>query len=368
MQIIDRYITKSIVKIFLSTILIFAFLYILIDVASNLDEIIKRKVPLEILAHYYLSFFPIIFVQTAPIACLIAVLLSYSHLNYNNEIIVLRSCGMSFWRIVKPALFLGVVISMVIFWINERFVPRAALTANEIRDANIILETDREKKKKAKIPNLTFYGVKNRLFFVDLFDPNNFTLQGVTIIGHDNDQNMKEKIVALRGRWTGIAWKFYNCQIIYFDPSSLSVPDQIKAYDEKIMDIKETPQDFIRQRIDVASMNIRQLHDYIRRFSHSGAIKAIASLRVDLHQKIAFPFGNIVIMLTGLPLAMMAGRRKAVTFTSLGIAIAIGFLFYVLNAVGLAFGKGAYLPPIVSAWVAPFFFFVIALYLIRTRF
>jgi len=75
-----------------------------------------------------------------------------------------------------------------------------------------------------------------------------------------------------------------------------------------------------------------------------------------------------VIVLMGLPLAIMTGRRKAMTFTSIGIAMAIGFLYYVLNAVGLALGKGGALPPIVAAWLSPMIFLVAAGILIRRKF
>ena len=124
----------------------------------------------------------------------------------------------------------------------------------------------------------------------------------------------------------------------------------------------------MRQRLNVSSMNIKQLYHYIKRFSNSGAEKALNNLRVDLYQKIAFPFGNFIILLVGLPLALLTHRRKALTFTSLGIAIAIGFLFYVTNAVGLAFGKGGLLSPFLSAWLAPAVFLCAALYLIKTKF
>ena len=367
MRILDRYITRSILTVFFSTIFIFCFLYILIDVASNLSEIINRKVAFKILFDYYISFMPIIVVQTSTIACLISVLLTFSHLSQNNEIIALRSAGLNFWHIAKPAIYFGLLVSVFIFWVNERFVPQANLTSNQIRDENIILEVDRD-QKKAKIQNLTFYGLKNRLYFIDSFDPNTFDIERITIIGQDDKQNMKEKIVALKGKWIGIAWKFFQCQVTTINPENPNEPEEIKYYDEKLMDIKETPQDFMKQRLDVNAMNIRQLHDYITRFSHSGAAKALNNLRVDLHQKIAFPFGNMVIVLVGLPLAMITGRRKALTFTSLGIALMIGFFFYVLNAVGLAFGKGGLFSPILSAWLAPLIFFVVSLYLIKTKF
>jgi lipopolysaccharide export system permease protein len=366
MRIVDRYLLNLIVKIFLSTILIFCFLYVLIDMAANLDDFIRQKVPLRVLLEYYRSFLPIILAQTCPFACLIACLLAFSHANSNNEVIILRSGGLGFWQIAKPALCFGLLISVLIFWINERFVPQATITSENIQEESMTLKSDAGKKKEP-ITNLTFYGLKNRLFFIDQYDPEDNTLKGITIIGHDDKQQIKEKLVALSGKWTGIAWKFYKCQITTFGIPGDETTETLTYVDEKLMDVKETPQDFLRQRLNVNSMNIRELYRYIQRFSKSGAQKALNNMRVDFHQKIAYPFGNFIILLVGLPLALMTRRRKALTFTSLGIAIGIGFIFHVTNAVGLALGKGGLFAPILSAWLAPLAFLALACYLIKSR-
>ncbi len=368
MRIIDRSISTSIVRIFAGTILIFSLLYVLIDLAANLTEIIDRKVPLDVLIQYYSSFFPIILVQTSTIACLIATLFTFSGMNGHNEVIALRCAGLNFWQITRPAIVFALVVAAVIFWINEHYVPHATIASDEIRNENIILKSDSENKKKGQIKYLTFYGLQNRLYFIDQFDPNTFELEGITIIGQDENQNLAEKIAALKGKWTGIAWKFFQCQVTTFDPQDFSKAKEIKYYKEKLMDIKETPQDFLKQRLNVTSMNLQQLSAYIGRFSKSGATKALNNLRVDLHQKIAFPFATIVIVLVGLPLAMLTGRRKALTFTSLGIAVLIGFLYHVFNAVGLAFGKGGLFPPVFAAWLAPAVFFLAGMILISSKF
>ena len=135
------------------------------------------------------------------------------------------------------------------------------------------------------------------------------------------------------------------------------------------MDIKESPKDFLRQRMDVNSMNLRQLHDYIKRFAGSGAVKTINNLRVDLHQKITFPLRNFIIVLIGLPFALMSvGKRKAMTFTSIAIALVIGFLYYVCDAVGLALAKGGALLPWEGAWLTPIVFTLVALFIIIRNF
>jgi len=368
MRIVDRYITKSIIGILLATIVMFCCLYILIDIASNLDDLIDRKVPAFILLRYYMSLLPTMLVQTLPIACLISALFTYSHLNNSNEIIALRTSGLNFWKLARPAICVALVVSAFIFWLNEKYVPETQVKSEMIRNENMINRADSRKRTKGKIKNLTFYGLKNRLYFIDEFDPNTSELSGITIIGFDSKQNVKEKIVAWKGEWTGIIWKFKDCQVTFFDTEKFTDQIKVKVYANRLMDIKETPDDFVRQRLNVSAMNIRQLRDYISRFENSGATKAITNLRVDLHQKWAYPFGTIVIVLAGLPIAMMTGRRKAVTFASLGIATAIGFLYYVCNAVCLALGKGDAVPPILSAWLAPIIFASIAFYLIKTKF
>ena len=367
MRILERHITQSIVKTFCATVLIFCFLYILIDTTSNLDEIIDRKLSLGILLKYYLSFFPVILVQTSSIACLIGVLLTFSSLNNHNEIVAMRSSGLNFWQIPRPAIVFSLLVAAAVFFVNERVVPDAAATTEKIRDENIILKVDKIRKSNETIRNLTFYGLKNRLYFIDSYNSREQTLAGITIIEHDQNQNIQQKIVALKGVWTGIAWKFYQCQITIFNPVNLTSPVKIKVYKEKLMDIKETPNDFLNQRLNVSSMNIRQLNEYIRKFASSGAHKALQSLRVDMHQRIAFPIGNVVIVLAGLPFALMFKSRKGATFTALGLAVCVGFLYYVVNAVSLAFGKGGFFPPVVAAWITPMIFAALAMTIIETK-
>lgn len=366
MRIIDRYLTRSIVLNFLGTLLVFSLLFTLIDSASNLDEYIDRHVPLSVVIEYYLWFLPVVLQQTIAIAFLIGALLAYAGLNTHNELIALRAGGLGFWKLARPALTLVLMVAALMFYLNESYIPRAEARARSIKQDHFTLEADR-KKDRSVIRNLSFYGMNNRLYFIDSFNPETATLSGITIIGFDGDQNMKEKIVALEGIWTGIAWKFKQCNITPFKTAGGS-PTKIKIYDEKLMDIKESPEDFRRQRQSVKYMNLRQLHDYIQRFENSDARRAVENLKVDLHARIAYPFSPVIILLVGLPLVMMSGHRRAQTFTALGMAVVIGFLFYVLNAVGLAFGKGGLLPPVVAAWMAPAFFALAALYVIRTRF
>ena len=369
MRILDSYITRSIARIFISAILIFAFLYVLIDAATHLDDFIANKVPAIIIGQYYLTFLPTIFVNTSPIACLLAVLFAYSSLNNSNEIIALRASGLDYWKITRPAIIFGLIVTALVFMANEKFAPQSMSIAQDLREKTIeVKPSQRDGKKLQPIKRLFFYGLDNKLFFVDQFDPANKILLGLTIIGQDEKQRMTEKFVALRGEWTGSEWKLFNCQVTKYDPVDQSLIGEAPLYKEKVLDIKETPDDFMKQSAKVSGMNIKQLRAYIKRFKGSGAIAALNSLRVDLNAKIAFPFACIVIIFVGLPFALVTGRRKGLTFASVGIALVIGFLFYVVNAVGLALGKGGALDPLLAAWLAHLLFIAAGFYIIHELF
>ena len=368
MRILDRHIALNIIRIFIATILLFSFLYILIDAAAHLDDFISNKVPGMTILNYYASFFPVIFVQTSPIACLLAVLFTYSALNNNNEILALRASGLDYWKITRPAIIFGLVVTSMVFMVNERLAPHAAMLAQEIKKDKIETKAEVRGEKPKPIKYLFFYGLDNKLFFIDEYDPSAKTMTGITIVGQDALQRMTDKITAFRAAWTGESWKFFNCQVAHYNPIDQSLMDDVQFFKDKTFDIHESPDDLLKQRLNVTSMNIMQLKTYIKRFKASGAVAALNSLKVDLHQKIAYPFACIVIIFVGMPFALVTGRRKGLTFASIGIALAIGFLFYVVNAVGLALGKGGALPPIMAAWFAPALFGAAGFYLIRKLF
>ncbi len=369
MRVLDNYILRSIVQIFISAILIFTFLYILIDAGTHLDDFLSNKVPALIVLQYYLNSLPIIFVQTAPIACLLSVLFTYSTLNNNNEIIALRASGLDFWKITKPAIIFGLMASSLVFLVNEKFAPQASSFAQEIKTEKMKTSaTERNKKTAKPVKNLYFYGMDNRLFSVDEFDPALKIAKNITIISQDNQQRMTEKTVASKGEWTGSAWKLTNCYITHYNPIDQSLEGDAPFYKEKIINISERPEDFLKQSSTTSNMNIKDLKSYIKRFKGSGAIATLNNLKVDLQQRIAYPFACIIIIFVGLPFALITGKRKGLTFASVGIALAIGFLFFVLNAVGLALGKAGVLLPFVSAWIAPALFMAAGFYLIRKLF
>ena len=204
--------------------------------------------------------------------------------------------------------------------------------------------------------------MKNRLFFVNKFLPSSNTMEGITILEHDEHQNLTKKIVASKGIYKEGIWRFYQTITYDFDEDS-QLQHEPQFFEEEIMTIPETPHEFLTQRQKPDFMTISQLEDYLWKLSKSGATTVIRNLKVDLYQRFTAPFNSIIIMLLGIPFALKM-RRRATGLSSIGLSIMMGFLYYVVNAVSIAFGKGGILIPILSASLSQILALLASMYLI----
>ncbi len=362
MRILDRYILKSIITIFISCIFVFLFLYIVIDLLTNLDDVLKHQVTLMLLIRYYLSYLPIMFVQVSPFACLLSTVYTFGKLNHNNEIIAMRSSGLSIFDIARNALIFGLLISLMVLWVSDRFVPPCSVENQKIK---IQMDEGLAKskiKKPDEILNLSMYGLRNRLFFISKFSPSTKTMEGITILEHDQNQNLTKKIIASKGIYQDGLWKFYQTITYDFDHNG-QVIDEPLYMEEEIMSITETPLDLASLRQKPEQMNIRQMQNYIWRLSKSGATGIIRNLKVDLYQRFVSPFTSIIIILLGIPFSLLM-RKRATGMAAIGVSISVGFLYYVLDAVCLAIGKSGLLFPALAASLSHIIVLSGSLYLI----
>jgi len=362
MRILDRYILKSVIYIFFSCIFAFLFLYIIIDLLSNLDDILRQHATFILLVRYYLSYLPVMFVQVSPFACLLSTVYTFSKLNHNNEIIAMRSSGLSIFEIAKDVLLFGLLISLLVFWVNDRFVPSALAENQKIKTQIAEGSKNNKIKKPEVILNLSMYGSRNRLFFISKFFTNTKTMEGITILEHDENQNLIKKIVADKGNYVDGLWRFSRCITYDFDRNG-QVVDEPSYFEEEIMTIPETPRDFANLRQKPELMDIRQLQDYIWRVSRSGATTVIRNLNVDLYQRFTMPFTSLVIIILGIPFSLMTHKRAS-GMASIGISIIVGFLYYILDAICLAIGKSGLLMPFVAASMSHLIVLSASLYLI----
>jgi len=352
MLILDRYIVGRFLKNLFTCLFVFLFLYVIIDVLTNLEDIIKNHPPILKVIELYLYSLPLILTQTLPVAALLGTLFTLGGLNQNNEVIAMRASGVTIGQIVRPFCVIGLILSLGIFWVSESLLPHALRMSTVIKHVYIDKKTSEGQERPVK--NVAVYGFNNRLFFINELYPKSKTINGLTILEHDESQNVISKIYAEKATWRDNRWILYQA-FIYKMGVDQRVRGEPLYFTNTFLKIQETPQDFLRQNVPVESMNIKELSSYIARLPEKEVSPTIARLKVDLYKKTAFPFTTLIIILIGIPSSLII-RGRAVAFSSIGLCIGISFLFYVMFAVSLALGKGGSVSPFVAAWASHAFF------------
>lgn len=360
MKILDHYLTRNFLMPLVYCLLVFCLLYVIVDIFGHLDEVLRNKVPLSILYKYYTSLIPLIFVQTTPVATLLAVVYMLSTLNKNNELTAAKACGVSIGRLLLPIFVIGIILSLSVFLINENVVSRTVVTAEKIK-TDYIKESPAKRISLKVVKNLTVYGKENQMIYAKSFNPINNELNEIIILEHDNNQRLRRKIIAEKAHWAAERWVFFNCIIYRFNESGEPVSRPL-AFEKKIIRFPQTPKELLRYEVQTSYMNYKELKDYINRLS-GGDKKTLSSLRTELYFKTALPFACLIIMFLGIPFALTAARGGAMA--GIGLSVAVGLLYYSSIYFALALGKGGFLPPLVAAHFSNAIFFIIALFLLR---
>ena len=126
MRIIDRYITQQVVTTALFAIMVLSLVLVLGNVFKDLlDMLINQDVPVQFILTFIAYIIPFSLTFTIPWGFLTAVLLVFGRLSADNELIALRSNGVSVPRICVPVFILSVLCVGLCFWINVDVAPKA---------------------------------------------------------------------------------------------------------------------------------------------------------------------------------------------------------------------------------------------------
>jgi len=95
-----------------------------------------------------------------PMATLVAVLMAYGRFSADNEITILKSSGISIYRIMLPSLYLGVLLTLGMIYFNDRILPETN------HRAKLLFQAIREKKPTLELEEHIFYEIGNYTFVV----------------------------------------------------------------------------------------------------------------------------------------------------------------------------------------------------------
>jgi len=353
-RILDKYLLREFAWPLLYCFDAFVMLMILIDLFSTLDDFIDFHAHFGTVVHYYLIKFPEFFVLIMPMSLLLGLLFCLSSLGRHNELIAMRASGISLIRLALPLLGIGFVTTLVVFAVNETFVPRAQ------ERADALMSVVKGKGERGVLENFFFANTAERRdWYARRFNTRTYEMENPEVHDRKPDNKPDFDVYAERARWIDGQWHFFTADV--YDHRQ-EPPIVTRVAETNFPSIKDPPRRLIVEGKSPSQLTSAELRRYIRVQRRAGHTAELARYEVTYQYRYAFPLTCLIVVLMGLPLGMQVSRSGPLL--SVGTALVLVVAFYFLNNITLALGDGGRIPPVVAAWMTNAVFAVVGVVLL----
>jgi len=346
MTIIQKYITKEIVKQFSIVLFAVVSIYVIVDFFEKSSHFVKADLSFSRTLTFFSLNIPFIISQIGPIGILLSIIIVFSLMNKNNELLALKSGGVSFTILLRPVLILGAVASVALFFFSVQVVPNTSTRANRIW----LKEVKKQPLMSSREKNIWIKG-KRRITHITYYNPIQKTIYGVSINIFDDHFQLIRKLDAEKGVFKDKYWRLTGLIEQKRDEETEAFNIHYRENMNEQMDF--VPRDLAEVVRKPEEMSFRELKTYIQKVEDEGYDATVH--RVNLHAKPAYAFVCVIMCLLGMGLSVRKDRNQGIFF-NIAYGIILAFVYWIAHSFCLSLGYGEMLPPLVAAWVTNLIF------------
>ena len=351
MKILDWYLWKStlqgLIVAWLALVMLDVFFAFISELKSTDDQYTSFK------ALIYLTYsLPARFYEFFPTATLIGSLLGLGNLAANSEFIAMRAAGFSIRDIIFSVLKLGVLLTVLAFFVGEWLVPASDLQARNylatLKNKNIYLVSEAGLWIKQK-DNIIHIG---KVWSEE-------KLSDVTIYSLKTDRSGLEKIMKVDSVIASEqGWQLDRVETTRFEEKRVNREAIQQINNADLLDA---------QILKIAAMKPEQLSgSALRQIIKHQQENALKSDKFELAywKRFSVPLSTLVMLILAMPF-LFSSQRSGGTGQRVFIGIVVGIAFFLLNRVlnelGIVYG----IAPVISAFLPLFLFLLVSLLVLR---
>jgi len=360
-KILQKYLISEFLKYFVIALLSLIFFYIVVDFISNIGAFTKHSPEFKYIILYFFYKLPEITYRVLPLSVLLATLLSISFFNKNNEIMAIKSSGLSMLKFFTPLIILGAAVSIFAFLLSN-FI---AVRSNVLR--RVVMQKNINKNKFYNAGSVYKYTTKNifihykqSIITAEIMEPASKTIKGINVYAFNNKFMLIKRYIAESG---------------YFGKEGL----ELTNVQEDDFNFKNAP-GFVQRSIKTIKIPIYLDLNFFRSYTLKPEFLSIVSLSrmisvakksesglsyilTSYYSKLSYPVINLILILIGISIGLLLGK-KGNSPVSIGISLAFAFTWWIMNSIALSLGESAQLNPLLSAFMSDIIFLSFAVYLI----
>lgn len=290
-----------------------------------------------------------------PMAAMMAVIIAFTRMGNDREIVALKAGGVSLARMLPPVLFFGLLTALATLSVTTFLVPQGTKAMNQL-----LLHLAKERIEQG-IPEKTFSeGLGEVVIYVEEVSPRDRSWQGVylsdlrnpqaplTVIARSGslqaDPDQQRAVLTLKDgslhRVSGA-----KSQSIYFTDYTLQIPLQPPTMGPGGRN----------------SMSQNELLAATRTLpaDHPHRLRLI----IEYHQRLVLPVGCFLLTVLGLSLSQAGSAQRIALGVPLGLLAFIAY--YVLLSAAKSLSEEAQLPVFLAMWTPNLLFALVTAHLLR---
>ncbi|ADH86069.1 LptF/LptG family permease [Desulfurivibrio alkaliphilus] len=317
-------------------------IYLLIDFFERVDSFLDAGLGIGTAITYLLLKIPLIFEQLIPVCLLLAGIITLGVLNRHNELMALKSGGLSVRRIIRPLLLAALFFSGLALAAGQWLLPPTLAETNRLWYEEVRQQTPEGIERNGRI---YYRGAKGIYSFAQPDDPAS-GLPDFSFTAWNEEYQLARLLTAAIAHWEAGRWTLLDGQL-----KVLTADDQYRTtiFNEMTIELPERPEDFFLPPYALAE---RPLSELLARALAPEDSPRRYEARLELQQKISYIFLGLPLLLVGIPLllAMHRGRGRDLALAVPASCI-MAFAVWGLWSICQALASAGHLSPALAAWL-----------------
>jgi lipopolysaccharide export system permease protein len=359
-SIIYRYVFKEMIPPFVINLMFFTFVFLMVEMLKVTNMVVNYNVGVFTVLIMLAYSTPYFLTYIIPMSIMIAVLLTFLRLSGDNEIIALKTSGMSIYGLLPPAMFFCLLGCLLTLFMTIYGMPWGRLSFKELTYK--VVSSNLEIGLKDRTFNDSFEDV---VLYVNKIDSLTKELQDI-FIEDKRTQDIVSTVVAPRGKLFKEPDEYiyhlllFNGVLYQVDVKNRSTNYiDFETYEIRL-DIKQAASRLKQGAKHRKEMSLVELRDYLKNSTRRD--NRYYSTLMELHKKFSIPIACFALGLLAVPLGIQSGSTKKSFGLVLGMILFL--IYYLLLTAGLVLGETGACPPVVGMWVPNIMMGGLGLYLL----
>lgn len=350
-------------------VVLFTFVFLLRRMFNLTELLVAGRASLLTTVELVSALLPSIMMLTLPMAVLLATMMVYGRLVQDNEFMALRAVGYSPYQLLKPALILGLLLTLMLLWWGHRIAPKGLRIVRETA-ADVLQNAAAaglQPSHFAKMGDMVLSARSvegGRMKNLKIFEQRDGRIAGVisspSAEMRYSPEDSRITFTLDDGRLHQIPQPDRDV-VIGFDRMSFSVG--IPALLGKFARTGPEEQRYSREDlIELAQTYWDGYHIETEEKTKGWYFKKAKQMEMEMVRRYSLPAAALIMALIGSLLGMMSGYGKR--SSCYGLTILVIFLYYNLLNFGKTVVEDGVIPPWLGLWTPNFVAAIFALYLI----